>query len=39
VLFDGHIHTVHMNIELNAESKKAISVLAQTQVHVTSKAF
>ena len=33
------LHTVHINIELKAESNKAISVLAQTQVHVASKAF
>jgi hypothetical protein len=36
VLFDGHMHTVHINIELKAES---ISVLAQTQVYMASKAF
>jgi hypothetical protein len=34
VLFYGHICTVHINIELKAESNKAISVLAQTQVHI-----
>jgi hypothetical protein len=39
VLFDGHIRTVHINIELKAENNKAISVLAQTQVHMASKAF
>jgi len=39
MLFDGHIHTVHIHIELKAESNKAISVLAQTQVHMASKAF
>jgi hypothetical protein len=39
VLFDGHIRTVHINIELKAESNKAISVLAQTQVRMASKSF
>ena len=34
-----HVHTVHINIELKAESNKTISVLAQTQVHMASKAF
>jgi hypothetical protein len=28
VLFDGYIRTVHINIELKAESNKVISVLA-----------
>ena len=31
--------TVHINIELKAESNKVISVLAQTQVYMASKAF
>ena len=39
MLFDGYIRTVHINIELKAESNKVISVLAQTQVHMASKAF
>jgi hypothetical protein len=39
VLFDGYIRTVHINIELKAESNIVISVLAQTQVHMASKAF
>jgi hypothetical protein len=39
VLFDGYIRTVHINIELKAESNKVISVLAQTQVHMASKTF
>jgi hypothetical protein len=30
---------VHINIELKSESNKIISVLAQTQVHMASKAF
>jgi hypothetical protein len=30
---------VHINIEFKAESNKVISDLAQTQVHMASKAF
>jgi hypothetical protein len=37
VLFDGYIRTVHINIELKAESNKVISVLAQTQVKAVNK--
>ena len=39
MLFDGYIRTVHINIELKAENNTVISVLAQTQVHMASKAF
>ena len=39
MLFDGYIRIVHINIELKAESNKVISVLAQTQVYMASKAF
>ena len=34
-----YIRTVHINIEFKAKSNKVISVLAQTQVQMASKAF
>jgi hypothetical protein len=34
-----YIRTVHINIELKAESNEIIAVLAQAQVHMASKAF
>jgi hypothetical protein len=39
VLFDGYIRTVHINIELKAESNEIIAIPAQAQVHMVSKAF